>query len=191
MRKLVILAGIGILCLAAWTVTLDAQNQGRGSMSGSPAYGSLVVYPRYIQYHTENIGGLIFPVELQISPSLFPGQADLGHGDQDTSAGGAPVSGPGSMAGDHQGVGDHHGGPASHPYPHALAHGEHGTALNPQPTATHAADSDQAGAAAGQPNPAPSAFSPRPPGAAGPGRRVSGRYGPGLPGPGRRASPRW
>jgi hypothetical protein len=197
MRNLLILAGVGVLGVAAWTVTLAAGPPGHGSTSASPAYGSLVVYPRYIQYHTEYIGG-IFPIvrmEMEVNPSLFPGLSDIGLGGQDNSAGGAIMGGESSIVGDHQGVADHQGfadhqgGPPSHPHGHAAGHGENGQAVTPQATADHA-ESDQAGAAPAQPNPNVSPWSPRPPGSPGPGRRVSGTRGPGRPGPGRRAVPR-
>jgi hypothetical protein len=189
MRNLLILGGIGILGTAAWTVCGDAAAQGYGSTHGSPAYSSLVVYPRYIQYHTVNIWG-IFPIQLEIQPSLFPGQPELGTAAPGIPAGGVLLAGPGSMVGDHQGVGDHHGGAASHTHAHHVVHGERGRALIPQATAPVAPESDQAGAATAQPNTTASPWSPRPPGAAGPGRRLPGRSGPGLPGPGRPASPR-
>jgi hypothetical protein len=72
-----------------------------------------------------------------------------------------------------------------------VAHGEQGKGLIPQATASHAAESDQSGAATAQPNPTASPSSPRPPGTTGPGRRMAGTSGPGLPGPGRRITPRW
>lgn len=189
MRNLLIVASVGILGVAAWTVTLDAQSQRHGATSASPAHSGLVVYPRYTEYHFEIIGGLIFPVQTEINPSLFPGQPDLGSADQDMSTGGAFVAGHGPMVGGHQGFGDQHAGPASHA--HVVVHGDQAKALFPQVTAPRAAESDQGGAATAQPNPSVAPWSPRPPGAAGPGRRVTGRSGPGLPGPGRRASPRW
>jgi hypothetical protein len=207
MRNLLILACIGIL-IAVWAVTLDAGAPGRGPTYGPPAFNSPVVYPRYIQYHVEDIGG-IFAVQLDINPSLFPGLSDIGLGDQNTSTGGPSVAGPGSMVGDHQGFGahqgasdhhgaadhqgaadHHHGGPPNYPH-HVVAHDEQGRALIPQATASHAAESGQAGATTAQPNLTPSPLSPRPPGATGPGRRLSGMSGPGLPGPGRRVTPRW
>jgi hypothetical protein len=184
MRNRLIAAGIGILSVAAWTATLDAGPPGHGPSSGSPAYGSLVVYPRYIQYHTENIGGLLFPVQVEINPSLFPGLPDLVLSDQDTSAGGA-------FAGDHHGFGDHHATAASYPHTQVVVHEDQAKDANSHATAPHAAGSDQAGAVTLQPQAVAGPLVPRPPGTAGPGQRVSGTSGPGLAGPGRRMTPRW
>ena len=100
--------------------------------------------------------------------------------------GGLGVGGPEHM------IAGHPVGPAIHPLTHVAVRVERGEAVIPQPTAPGAAESDQAGAATAQPNPpTASPLPPRPPGAAGPGRPVSGWSGPGLPGPGRPASPRW
>jgi hypothetical protein len=82
-------------------------------------------------------------------------------------------------------------GPTIHPLTHVAVRFEAGEAVNPQPTVPGAAESDQAGAATAEPDPTASPLPPRPPGAAGPGRPVSGWSSPGLPGPGRPASPRW
>jgi hypothetical protein len=191
MYKLMISTGLGILGTAVWTATLDAGDHGHRSMARSPAYNSPVVYPRYVQFHTANIGGMIFPVQVQINPSLFPGQPEAGPAAPDLAAGDTSMSGAGSMVGDHQGFGDHHGGPAFLPHPHVAVHGEHAAALMGHATAPRAGDSDQAAAASAQPNPAANPFSPRPPGAVGPGRRSAGTAGPGLPGPGQRITARW
>jgi hypothetical protein len=78
---------------------------------------------------------------------------------------------------------------------HPVAHGgerlERGEDVTVQATAASAAQSNQHGSATAQPNPStPSPLPSRPPGAAGPGRAVSGWWGPGLPGPGRPSRPR-
>ena len=121
---------VGVLGVAVWTVTLDAQSQRHGATSASPAHSGLVVYPRYTEYHFEIIGGLIFPVQMEINPSLFPGQPDLGSADQDISTGGITRGRTRAHGRGHQGFGDQHAGPASHA--HVVVHGDQAKALFPQ-----------------------------------------------------------
>jgi len=82
-------------------------------------------------------------------------------------------------------------GPPVHPHAHIAMRVEREEHLIPQSTAPSASEADEEGAATAQPNPTASPLSPRPPGAAGPGRPASGWSGPGRPGPGRPERPRW
>jgi hypothetical protein len=79
--------------------------------------------------------------------------------------------------------------PVHPPLAHVVAPVEARETMTPQPPAPGGTDLDQSGAAV-RPNPTVGPVSARPPGAAGPGRPVSGLLGPGLPAPGRPARPR-
>jgi hypothetical protein len=166
MRALLILGGIGILSTAAWTVTADTGSTGYGPLHGLLGLNSLEGPMRQQgSGYVEHTG-------------LF-------------SAHPSTVGGPGPM------ITGHLVGPAIHPLAHVVGRIERLEAVAPQPpaptgaAAPGAAELDQSGAASAQPNPISSPSLPRPPGALGPGRPVSGSSGPGLPGPGRPARPRW
>ena len=184
MRGLLILGGIGILSTAAWIVAGDtaAFEQGRmhGSASRGGSHGAFEGHMKHRGAYPVHLG-LAFQPEMR---ELFAGQPEP-----------APPA-PGMLIGD-LGIGgpDHLipsrlVAPAIHLLTHLAVRFEAGEAVNPQPTAPSAGDADQAGAATAQPDPTASPLPPRPPGAAGPGRPVSGWSSPGLPGPGRPASPR-
>jgi hypothetical protein len=179
MRDLLILAGIGILSAAAWSATADAGASGHGSAHG-PAphgHGGLVGHMRHGGGHAEHRG-------IPLTTPFLLGEVEASLAAPQILMGGVVVGGPEHMVAGHVEV------PAIHPHAHAPLRVERGEAVIPQPTAPGAAESDREGATTAQQNPTVSPWSPRPPGAAGPGRRVSGLSGPGLPGPGRPASPR-
>jgi hypothetical protein len=186
MRDLLILCGIGILSAAAWTVTAGAQ--GQGSMPASQGQGGLGGPMRLVGGYMSHRGMFIpTPPQLERRSLLFFGEPETGPAPPGMPTGGLEAGVPEHLIADYPVV------PAIHLLANAA---EQDAALIPQPTApggatTHiAAETDQAGAATAQPNPTASPLSPRPPGAVGPGRPVSGWSGPGLPGPGRRVGPR-
>jgi hypothetical protein len=184
MRNLLILGGIGILSTAAWTVIADDGASGYGSKHARPGHGGLEYHMRHGGGHFATAGqlGMFFPTP----PELFTWESEPG------PAPGMPTGGLMAGRSEHM-IAGHPVGPAIHPLVHVTVQVERGKAVIPQPTAPSAAESDRAGAATAmaQPNPTASPSQPRPPGAAGPGRPVSGWFSPGLPGPGRPASPRW
>jgi hypothetical protein len=194
MRGLLTLGGIAILSAAAWTATLVAADPPQGAVPGSQRPGGFegnlgraqpprAMTPsgpagssRYIRYHTEPMGsGGIILYQLQIQPSLFPGQPEMGP---------APPGMP-------SGSSDHPIAAQSVvPAIHFLSPGAstvEAESAHPRPEIAGAAGADQDGGAMAQPNPAASPSTPRPPGTRGPGRPVSGWFGPGRPGPGRSA----
>ncbi len=186
MRKMLILAGIGMLSAAAWRVTLGAgaPGHGHGSSHSSHGEGGLEGPVRHGGGHTGHYG-ILFPTQLELLPYLFPGEPETG-----PVTLGMPTAGAVAGGAEHALAG-HLVGPASHPHAPVVIRVERGEASITQPAAPGAGEVDQGGAATAQPNPNARPSSPRPPSAAGPGRRVSGWSGPGLPGPGRPASPRW
>jgi len=185
MRDKLNLCGIGILSAAAWTVTTGEGASGHGSTHGSSRHGGHAGHMQHGGGHAEHMG-IFFPSELahqvmeHVAGEPGPGPANLG-----MPMGGQVVGEPEHM------IASHLVGPAIHALAHVAARVEPGEVVIPQPTAANDAQSDQAGAATAQPNP-PTAnpLPPRPPGAIGPGRPVSGQSSPGLPGPGRLLSPR-
>jgi len=187
MRDLLILGGIGFLSTVAWIVTADAGDSGQGSMHGSSAHGgSHSTFAGHMRHGGGYAGGhVFFSTQPETRSTLFAGEPEPGPAAPGMPMGGLVVGGPEHM------IAGHLVGPAIHPLAHVAERVERGEAVIPQPTAPSAAESDQAGAATVQPNPTASPLPPRPPGAAGPGRPVSGWSSPGLPGPGRPASPRW
>jgi hypothetical protein len=184
MRDALIVCGIGILSAAAWTVTAGEGASGHGSMHGSPGHGGGAGHMR-LGGHCEHMG-IFFPTEAvhQITELVAgePGPAPAYLG---MPTGGLVVGGPEHM------IAGHLVGPSAHPLAHVAARVEPGEVVISQPSSGGDTQSDQAGAATAQPNP-PTAnpLPPRPPGASGPGRPVSGWSSPGLPGPGRRPSVR-
>jgi hypothetical protein len=188
MRELRILCVIGIVCAAAWTVSAGEGASGHGGAThGSPGHGSFAGHMMMPGgCHPEHMG-IFFPSEpthqfmALIAGEPGPGPAYLG-----MPIGGVVVGGP-----EHT-IAGHPVGPATHPLAHVAARVEAGEAAIPQPTAPGDAESDWAGASTTQPNPPIASPLPsRPPGAAGPGRRMSGWSSPGLPGPGRPPSLQW
>ena len=185
MRDLLIVSGIGILSAAAWTVTAGEGASGHGSVHGSPGHGGHGGQMSHGGGHAEHMG-IFFPsvsahqVMEQVAGEPGPGPAYHG----------LPMGGLVAGASEHM-IAGHLVGPAIHPVAHMAALVEPREAMIPQPTAPGDAQSDHAGAATAQPNPpVANPLPPRPPGAAGPGRRVFGWSGPGRPGPGRLPSPR-
>jgi hypothetical protein len=178
-RALLILCGIGVLSAAAWTVTAIAQGQGRGSNPASQGQG-------YLEGSLRPVGGFMgrrgmvipTPPQLEQRSLLFFGEPETGPAPPGMPTAGLEPGGP------------------EHPVVPAAIHllGDTSDQVMADQAATQpggAAETDQAGAAAtAQPGPAASPSTPRPPGAVGPGRRVSGRPGPGRPGPGQPARPR-
>ena len=181
MRGLLILGGIGVFSTAAWTATADDGASWYGSKHPRPGHGGLEYHMRHGGGHFAIAGqlGMFFPTP----PELFTWESEPGPA-PGMPTGGLVVGGP-----EHR-IAGHLVGPAIHPLTHVTVLVERGEAVIPQPTAPSAAESDQAGAATAQPNPTASPSSPRPPGAVGPGRPVSGWSSLGLPGPGRPPSPR-
>jgi hypothetical protein len=185
MRDLLILGGIGILSTAVWMVTADAGDSGHGSMHGSAGHGG---NHSGFEGPMRHRAGYYGPMGTGFQPEmreLFAGEPEPGPAAPGMPMGGLVVGGPEHL------IAGHLVGPTIHPLTHVAVRFEGGEAVNPQPTVPSAAESDQAGAATVQPDPTASPLPPRPPGAAGPGRPVSGWSSPGLPGPGRPASPRW
>jgi hypothetical protein len=184
MRDLLILRGIGILSTAACIVSVDIGASGQERTHGAAARGGghgtfegqmkhRAGYPMHL--------GIGFQPEMR---HLF-GEPETGPAAPGMPMGDLGLGGPEHM------VAGHLVGPAIHALTHVPVRVEGEEAVVPQPTAPSAAESDQAGAATAQPDPTASPLPPRPPGAAGPGRPVSGWSSPGLPGPGRPPSPRW
>jgi hypothetical protein len=192
MRPILILAGIPALIAAGWTMPLEARasghwsghGSGHGSTHGSHGQDGLEGSARHRGGHTEHMG-ILFPTLLELQWFFFPGEPQAGPAAPEITMSVAPT--------EHR--------VAGHPYPtgsvgHAhtavAAQIRQGAALASQSTVpSGAVESDETGAATAQPNLAATPFSPRPPGAAGPGRPSQGWSGPGLPGPGRRAIPRF
>ncbi len=182
MRRLLILGGIAILSTAAWKVTADDGASSYGKVHVRPGHGGLEYHMRHGGGHFAISGqlGMYFPTPLE----LFPWESEPGPA-PGIPTGGLVVGGPERV------VAGHLMGPASHPHTHVTVQIERGEAVIAQPTAPSAAESDQTVAATAQPYPTASPLQTRPPGAAGPGRPVSGLSSPGMPGPGRPASPPW
>jgi len=182
MRNLLILGGIGILSTAAWTVIADNGASGYGKMHAHPGHGGLEYHMRHGGGHFAIAGqlGMFFPTP----PELFTWESEPGPA-SGMPTGGLVVGGP-----EHR-IAGHLVGPAIHPLTHVTVLVERGEAVIPQPTAPGAGESAAVGAATAQPDPTARPLPARPPGAAGPGRPVSGWSSPGLPGPGRPTSPRW
>jgi hypothetical protein len=180
MRDLLILGGIAILSALAWTATVDAGGHGHGSAHGPDphGHGGLAGHMKHGEGHGETVGIVSSTAILLREPVPGPVAIEL-------ITAGPVVGAPEQM------VEGHRESPAVHPVAHVPLRAEFGKAVIPQPTAPAVAGSDQNGATTAQPDPNAIPWSPRPPGAAGPGRRVSGRPGPGQPGPGRRPGPRW
>jgi hypothetical protein len=185
MRNHLIVGRVGILSMAAWTMTLDARAQGHGSGHDTYVQGGLEYRIVHISRHAGRFGHTFFATEPETVPYLFIGAPGLGSAALGTFTGGAVVGGEEHVTARHL------TGPAGHSLAHVVVQDERGEPLSPQPEAPSALGSDQEGAATAQPDPAASPISQRPPGAAGPGRPVAGWSGPGLAGPGRPASPGW
>ena len=185
MRDLVIRFSIGILSMAAWTVTADEGASVQGSAHGSASHGGHGGSMRHGGGHAGH-SGMFWPVGLEARPRLLfaeevgPRPTALG-----MPTGGLMIGGP-----EHLIVG-HLLAPAIHPLAHVMVWVDRGQVVIPQPTAPSAGELDEPGGATAQPNPTATPLQPRPPGAAGPGRPMSGQSSPGLPGPGRPTSPRW
>jgi hypothetical protein len=176
MRDRLILCGIAIFSAATWTVAAYAA--GRGP-HGPPLKGGLVGHMRHVGGHADHMG-IFFPVEPaqqfmdQLAGEPGPGPA------YGMPTGGQVVGGPEHM------IALHLVGPPVHPVAHVTERVERGEEVIPQSTVANAAATDHTGTATAQPiPPTASPLPPRPPGVAGPGRPVSGRWGPGLRGPGR------
>lgn len=218
-HDLLILGGIGLLSAAAWAASAGAgmEHGSRGSHGEAGLEeGSERRFWVRGEYRgnafplSEEVESFLFPGEPQLSlapPDTFPG----GEGE------GTPQF---LIPADHEGplshlIPGHHPGPADHHHAHVVVPVHAGQAEIPQHPAHTGGESDDAGAATAQPDPTASlpyrvparrrddggaataqpnptatpAFQ-FPPGATGPGRRMSGWPGPGRPGPGRRTRPR-
>ncbi len=175
MRGLLILGGLVILSAAAWTGTADAGGGGHGSGHGGHGHGGLEGRMTRGAGHVDLVGILL-------STEFWHEEAGPGPVAPEMFSGGVMVDGSEHV------VADHLEGPAIHPMAHIPLRLEGGAVSIPQPTEPGGAGSGHDDAATAQPYPAVSPWLPRPPGAAGPGRRVSGWSGPGRPGPGRPAS---
>jgi len=180
MRNILISGRIGILITALWTVTLDAgaAGHGHGSAHGSHGQSGLEGHVRHGGGHTEHYW-MFFPTQ------LYPAEPEPGPGSPESLTGGLMVGAPAHM------IAGHLMGPGIHPHAHVAMRVERGEPLSTQSTPWSSSESDEEGAATAQPNRTASLVSPRPPGAVGPGRPVSGWSGPGLPGPGRPERPGW
>lgn len=174
MRNLFMVVGMGISC-AAWIAATEGAAEGHGGAHGGGLHGpgGRAESVRHGGVHSDISGILMVSQVLHeestpgpVAPEMFSG-----------------------VPSQHL-VSDHAPGPSDHPFVRAPLRVERGEVVTTQPTAP-AAGSDDRGGATAQPNPTGTPWSPRPPGVAGPGRRVSGQPGPGLPGPGRRTVPRW
>ena len=188
MRNMVILSRVGILLIAAWTVTSGAQAQTQTPGSGREGYapGGLEYRIVHIRRHAGRFTHTFFASENETVPYLFIGEPRAGTTAPHLLVGGGVVGGA-----EHMTAGHHLAGRAGHPVSHIPLQGERGETLAPQVEAVGGDESDQGAAATDQPDPTANPSSQRPPGAAGPGRPVAGWSGPGLPGPGRPASPGW
>jgi hypothetical protein len=179
MRKPLILVSLGILSAAVWPVSSDVRaHGGHGSSShGGHGHGSESELRR-IENRTLHVG-MFVPTQFVtgVPPEPGPPLPDL-------LTGGLAVGSPEHL------VEGHLGAPNAHHHAHALLRFEGGQTSRSQPISprnTEPAEDDQLTV---QPNRAANPWLPRPPGAAGPGRPVSGSPSPGRRGPGRPVSPR-
>lgn len=186
MRATLIAIGIGILGAVTWSVTAGEGPTGHGMTHVASGHGGLVGHMRHGESHTDRMG-IFFPsvafhqVVNQLSGEPGPAPAYVGS-----------PAGVVSVAGVEHVIAGHMVSMAMRPLERVSARAERGDTVGPQPGDAGAADSDRNGPARAQPNPATAKPSvSRPPGAAGPGRRVFGLAGPGQQGPGRLVSPRW
>jgi hypothetical protein len=187
MRKMLVLGYVGILSMAAGTVTSDAQLQGRGTGRDTYIQGDLEYRIVQIRRHAGRFGHTVFATEAETVPYLFIGEPRSGPAAPGILTSIAVV-GMGA-GGAEQTTAGHPVGPASHTQTRVGVRTEQGEPLTSQPAAAGADESDQTGGATAQPDPGASPVWQRPPGALGPGRPVLGWSGPGLPGPGRAAFP--
>jgi hypothetical protein len=188
MRYLLILGGIGMLSAAAWMATSNADAAGHGSAHGSHGHAGLEEgSERHVSLHQE------------MESNFFPGEPELTAAFVDmilldiiigeAAEGGPQHLFPGHLIPGHL-IPGHGAGPVSHHHAHVLvqAHSDQGSSSDQdsslQPTAHHGGESDDVGAATAQPDPTANPSIQPPPGATGPGWRMSGRPGPGRPGPG-------
>jgi hypothetical protein len=175
MNNLLTLGGASLLLMAAWPPTARAGPPGSAAPHRILSLGSiegLKAPPSYIEPM-----GMVLPTHLTVRSRLFPGQL-----------GPRLVSTSGLMMGGAHPITAHHLAGLPGHLPAGTGETQVGSA---QPGGAGDSGLDQPGAATMQPNPAASAWSPRPLGAGGPGRLVSGHSGPGRPvGPGLRAGPR-
>jgi hypothetical protein len=178
MRYLLTLVGLGILSAAAWTATAAAGGHGHGSGHGPHGHGGHEGRMRHEEGHAQHGG-------MGLLTAYLLGGLEPGHAAPEILPAGPMVVGPEHMVADHQ------AGPSVHAVTHVPLRVERGSSAMPQSAAAGGAETDQEGAGTAQANPTVNPWSPRPPGAAGPGRPVSGWPGPGRPGPGRPARPRW
>jgi hypothetical protein len=181
-RGLSIVWGIALLGPAVWAVTAGAS--GRGP-HGPPLHWGHAGHMKPGGGHHPGQMGIFFPVEPahqfmeRVAGEPGPGPAFAGRPTLGEAGGGA----------EHM-IGGRLSAPAVRPLAYITARGDHGEDVTPQSVPASAAEKDNQGGATAQPNP-PTArpWPQRPPGAAGPGRPLSGWWGPGLPGPGRPPTP--
>ena len=185
MRNTLITGGVGIVILAAWTATCDAQVPGRGSANDRYVQGGLEYRIVQIRRHAGRFGHTFFATESETVPYLFVGEGRPGAADPGMFAGIAVAGGTEQISAGHPvGLGGHR-------LVHAPVRAEQGKILISEPEAPSADKSDQAATAMAPAAPTAGPMLQRPPGAFGPGRPVSGWAGPGLPGPGRPADRGW
>jgi hypothetical protein len=185
MRNLLLLVIVGILSIGVWTATAGEGASGHGSMHGPPGHHGLPGRMPHGGGHAGDMG-IFFPsVPAQQFMESIAGEPGPAPAHLALPTGGLVVGGSEHM------IAGHMVGPAIHPHTHPAVRAEAGMAVSSQVTASSDDESDQAAMTTAQPNPPiASPLPPRPPGAGGPGRRVSGWSSPGLPGPGRPPSPR-
>jgi hypothetical protein len=183
MRNTLLIASVGVLSGAAWPVSLDAGGQVRGSAPGVQQRRLELEVP--IRRHAGGggrTGRMFFALEYETlpNPNAFSVEVEPGPAGPGTIAGGAETGAPEQFP-------QHVVSTSSHPGEHVSV-GIGGESVTAD-SATPGGVVDDAGTGAGtaQPNPTANPVFARPPGAAGPGRRISGWSGPGMPGPGRPA----
>ncbi len=158
MRKMLILGCLGILSIAAGTITSDAQSQGRGTGRDVYVQGDLEYRIVHLRRHAGRFGHTFFATEAETVPYLFVGEPGSGS------------AAPGMFTGIAVGAGGpepttagHPVGPASHTLTHIPVRAEQGEPSTSQPAASSADESDQTGGATAQPDPGASPAWQRPP----------------------------
>jgi hypothetical protein len=187
MRRILLLGAVGLLSTADCMVNSGAQAQMRGSAPGTQGRRRLDVQVPIRRYGGGGgrTGRMFFAVEYETLPvpDVYAGQMEPGTAGPGEFVVGAETGGPEHV------VPIHLPGAAPHARAHAAGADWGNDSLIAQP-ATSGSDSDDGTATTAQPAPSANPVWARPPGAAGPGRRISGSSGPGTPGPGQRTRPR-
>jgi hypothetical protein len=182
MHRLSVPAMTGIILVAACALGLGSDSAGHRSSHSVPGHIGHESPMRHGSSHS-GLFEIIYPMVLE--PRLRSLSSGPEPGPPPNLILGPPAGEPAEATSEHFLPRDLH----HHAHGAARASGE--TAANSPPPAREGTGSDEARGATAQPDPSASPWTPRPPGASGPGRRVAGSSGPGMPGPGRPVVSRW